>query len=33
LALDVGQAGAWPWQPQIHYRLYAIENLSTVSGK
>ena len=32
-ALDYGQGGAWPWQPQIHYRLYAIENLLAAHGK
>jgi hypothetical protein len=25
-ALDCGPGGAWPWQPRIHYRLYAIKN-------
>jgi hypothetical protein len=32
LALDYGPAGAGPWQPQIHYRLYAIENLLAAHG-
>jgi hypothetical protein len=33
LALDYGEVGASPWQPQIHYRLYAIENLMAAHGK
>ena len=33
VALDCGRAGAWPWQPRIHYRLYAIENLLAKNGK
>jgi hypothetical protein len=27
MSLDYGEGGAGPWQPQIHYRLYAIESL------
>jgi hypothetical protein len=31
--LDYGQTGAWPWQSQIHYRLYTTENLLAAQGK
>jgi len=31
--LDHGPAGAWPWGPRIHYRLYTIENLLAAPGK
>jgi hypothetical protein len=31
--LNQGQAGTWLWQPQIHYRLYTIENLLAAQRK
>ena len=31
--LDQGEAGAGLWQPEIHYRLYTIENLLPTQGK
>jgi hypothetical protein len=33
LTLNYDQANASPWQSQIHYRLYAIENLLAAQGK
>ena len=33
LALECVQGGEWPWQSQIHYRLYAIENMFATHGK
>jgi len=31
--LDCGRTGAWPWRPQIHYRLYTIENVLAAQAK